>query len=82
LLGIFCHPVGNNFHLTNLVVKELFSSYRCCDAWCLFFQVIDYCTMPLGNSIAEGRRELIRNMWKERIKGAKQNVEVVALAYL
>ncbi|KAJ3676103.1 hypothetical protein LUZ60_003515 [Juncus effusus] len=39
-------------------------------------EVIDYCTLPVGNSIAEGRRELIRNMWNERIKGAKRNVEV------
>ncbi|KAK1259623.1 Serine/threonine-protein kinase TOR [Acorus gramineus] len=38
-------------------------------------EVIDYCTLPAGN-IAEGRRELIRNMWTERIHGAKRNVEV------
>ncbi|KAJ4809422.1 Serine/threonine-protein kinase [Rhynchospora pubera] len=39
-------------------------------------EVIDYCTLPVGNQIADGRRELIRNMWNERIKGAKRNVEV------
>ncbi|CAK9144986.1 unnamed protein product [Ilex paraguariensis] len=39
-------------------------------------EVIDYCTLPLGNPVAEGRRTLIRNMWNERIKGAKRNVEV------
>ena len=30
----------------------------------------------MGNSVAEGRRGLIRNMWTERIQGAKRNVEV------
>ncbi|BFG42177.1 hypothetical protein CerSpe_284510 [Prunus speciosa] len=39
-------------------------------------EVIDYCTLPLGNTVAEGRRALIRNMWNERIQGAKRNVEV------
>ncbi|KAG8650537.1 serine/threonine-protein kinase TOR isoform X2 [Manihot esculenta] len=39
-------------------------------------EVIDYCTLPVGNPVAEGRRALIRNMWTERIKGAKRNVEV------
>ncbi|XP_038982976.1 serine/threonine-protein kinase TOR isoform X2 [Phoenix dactylifera] len=39
-------------------------------------EVIDYCTLPVGNSVADGRRELIRNMWNERITGAKRNVEV------
>ncbi|KAI3733193.1 hypothetical protein L1987_64413 [Smallanthus sonchifolius] len=39
-------------------------------------EVIDYCTLPVGNSVADGRRALIRNMWKERIKGTKRNVEV------
>ncbi|KAG5526253.1 hypothetical protein RHGRI_032514 [Rhododendron griersonianum] len=39
-------------------------------------EVIDYCTLPLGNPVAEGRRALVRNMWNERIKGTKQNVEV------
>ncbi|XP_059653076.1 serine/threonine-protein kinase TOR-like isoform X1 [Cornus florida] len=40
-------------------------------------EVIDYCTLPpLGNPVADGRRALIRNMWNERIKGAKRNVEV------
>ncbi|KAF3971928.1 hypothetical protein CMV_004520 [Castanea mollissima] len=39
-------------------------------------EVIDYCTLPVGNPVAEGRRALIRNMWNERIKGVKQNVEV------
>lgn len=39
-------------------------------------EVIDYCTLPTGNPVAEGRRALIRNMWTERIQGAKRNVEV------
>ncbi|XP_074572810.1 serine/threonine-protein kinase TOR [Curcuma longa] len=39
-------------------------------------EVIDYCTLPVGNPVADGRRELIRNMWNERIKGTKRNVEV------
>ncbi|KAJ0981872.1 hypothetical protein J5N97_010127 [Dioscorea zingiberensis] len=39
-------------------------------------EVIDYCTLPVGNSVADGRRELIRNMWNERIQGTKHNVEV------
>ncbi|KAL3350426.1 hypothetical protein AABB24_023077 [Solanum stoloniferum] len=39
--------------------------------------VIEYCTLPpMGNPVAEGRRALVRNMWNERIKGAKRNVEV------
>ncbi|XP_065870624.1 serine/threonine-protein kinase TOR isoform X2 [Euphorbia lathyris] len=39
-------------------------------------EVIDYCTLPVGNAVAEGRRALIRNMWTERIRGTKRNVEV------
>ncbi|XP_010315169.1 serine/threonine-protein kinase TOR isoform X1 [Solanum lycopersicum] len=40
-------------------------------------EVIEYCTLPpTGNPVAEGRRALVRNMWNERIKGAKRNVEV------
>ncbi|KAH7835891.1 hypothetical protein Vadar_030886 [Vaccinium darrowii] len=39
-------------------------------------EVIDYCTLPLGNPVAEGRRAVIRKMWNERIKGTKRNVEV------
>ncbi|KAF5177476.1 Serine/threonine-protein kinase TOR [Thalictrum thalictroides] len=39
-------------------------------------EVIDYCTLPVGNPVTEGRRALIRNMWTERIKGTKRNVEV------
>ncbi|WOK94449.1 serine/threonine-protein kinase TOR [Canna indica] len=39
-------------------------------------EVIDYCSLPVGNPVADGRRELIRNMWKERIQGTKRNVEV------
>ncbi|KAI3889270.1 hypothetical protein MKX03_003947, partial [Papaver bracteatum] len=39
-------------------------------------EVIDYCTLPIANSVAEGRRALIRNMWTERIQGTKRNVEV------
>ncbi|XP_042517087.1 serine/threonine-protein kinase TOR isoform X2 [Macadamia integrifolia] len=39
-------------------------------------EVIDYGTLPEGNPVAEGRRALIRNMWTERIQGAKRNVEV------
>ena len=42
-------------------------------------QVIDYFSLPVGNPVAEGRRALIRNMWSERIKGAKQNIEVNVL---
>ena len=42
-----------------------------------FLQVIDYCTLPVVNPVAERRRALIRNMWTERIQGTKQNVEVV-----
>ncbi|KAL8060772.1 hypothetical protein ABFX02_02G047300 [Erythranthe guttata] len=46
-------------------------------------EVIDYCTLPVGNPVAEGRRVLIRNMWNERIKGTKRNVEVKCkLSYL
>lgn len=40
-------------------------------------EVIEYCTLPpMGNPVAEGRRALVRNMWNERIKGTKRNVEV------
>ncbi|XP_039157640.1 serine/threonine-protein kinase TOR isoform X3 [Eucalyptus grandis] len=39
-------------------------------------EVINYSTLPLGNPVAEGRRALIRNMWTERIKGVKRDVEV------
>nr|GEW20723.1 serine/threonine-protein kinase TOR isoform X2 [Tanacetum cinerariifolium] len=39
-------------------------------------EVIDYRTLPDSNSATEGRRALIRNMWNERIKGTKRNVEV------
>uniref|UniRef100_A0A0D9WFJ7 Serine/threonine-protein kinase TOR n=1 Tax=Leersia perrieri TaxID=77586 RepID=A0A0D9WFJ7_9ORYZ len=39
-------------------------------------EVIDYCTLPRENPIADSRRELIRNMWNERTKGTKRNVEV------
>ncbi|KAF6153004.1 hypothetical protein GIB67_021609 [Kingdonia uniflora] len=39
-------------------------------------EVIDYCTLPVGNTVAEGKRALIRNMWTERIQGTKRNVEV------
>lgn len=46
-----------------------------------FLQVIDYCTLPVGNPVAEGRRAIIRNMWTERIQGAKRNVEVYALTF-
>ncbi|WMV12754.1 hypothetical protein MTR67_006139 [Solanum verrucosum] len=39
-------------------------------------EVIEYCTLPpMGNPVAEGRRALVCNMWNERIKGAKRNVE-------
>ena len=41
-------------------------------------QVIDYCTLPVGNPVTEGRRALIRNMWTQRIHGVKRNVEVCA----
>ncbi|KAL9244759.1 hypothetical protein vseg_018491 [Gypsophila vaccaria] len=39
-------------------------------------EVIDYCTLPVGNQVAEGRRALIRNMWTQRIHGVKRNIEV------
>ncbi|RID56915.1 hypothetical protein BRARA_F00328 [Brassica rapa] len=39
-------------------------------------EVIEYCTLPMGNTIAEERRALIRNMWTQRIQGSKRNVEV------
>ncbi|XXG56788.1 hypothetical protein AAC387_Pa03g4113 [Persea americana] len=39
-------------------------------------EVIDYCTLPVGNDVAERRKALLRNMWTERIHGAKRNVEV------
>ncbi|CAN6449978.1 unnamed protein product [Victoria cruziana] len=39
-------------------------------------EVIDYITLPGGTAVAEGRKELIRNMWRDRIQGAKRNVEV------
>jgi hypothetical protein len=39
--------------------------------------VIDYCTLPIGDRVAEERRALIRNMWTQRIEGAKSNVEVI-----
>ncbi|GJU04002.1 zinc finger, CCHC-type containing protein [Tanacetum coccineum] len=39
--------------------------------------VIDYCTLRVNNSVAEGRRALTCNTWNERIKGTKQNVEMV-----
>lgn len=42
-----------------------------------YLQVIDYYTLPVGNTVAEGRRALIRNMWTDRIKGVKRNVEVL-----
>ncbi|KAK2968905.1 hypothetical protein RJ640_018597, partial [Escallonia rubra] len=45
-------------------------------------EVINYCTLPVGNSVAEGRRALIRNMWNERIKGAKRNVELTNVCFV
>jgi FKBP12-rapamycin complex-associated protein len=39
-------------------------------------EVIEYYTLPVGNTIAEERRALIRNMWTQRIQGSKRNVEV------
>ncbi|OIW11181.1 hypothetical protein TanjilG_22988 [Lupinus angustifolius] len=39
-------------------------------------EVIDYRTLPIGDRVAEERRALIRNMWTQRIQGAKSNVEV------
>ncbi|CAA6660213.1 unnamed protein product [Spirodela intermedia] len=39
-------------------------------------EVIDYCTLPVGSSVADDRRKLIRNMWTDRIRGTKRNVEV------
>ncbi|KAJ6302636.1 hypothetical protein OIU77_016676 [Salix suchowensis] len=39
-------------------------------------EVIDYCTLHGGDSVGDGRRALVQNMWTERIRGAKRNVEV------
>ncbi|CAA0825890.1 Serine/threonine-protein kinase TOR, partial [Striga hermonthica] len=39
-------------------------------------EVIDYCTLPAEIPVSEGRRALIRNLWRERIRGAKRKVEV------
>ncbi|KAL1355438.1 serine/threonine-protein kinase TOR isoform X1 [Arachis hypogaea] len=39
-------------------------------------EVIDYRTLPIADRVAEERRALIRNMWTQRIQGAKSNVEV------
>ncbi|RDX82964.1 Serine/threonine-protein kinase TOR, partial [Mucuna pruriens] len=38
-------------------------------------EVIDYRTLPIIDRVAEERRALIRNMWTQRIQGAKSNVE-------
>ncbi|KAH0639188.1 hypothetical protein KY290_036474 [Solanum tuberosum] len=39
--------------------------------------VIEYCTIPpMGNPLVEGRRSLFPNLWDERIKGARRNIEV------
>lgn len=46
----------------------------------LLIKVIEYCTLPVGNPVSEGKRALIRNMWNERIKGTKRNVEVKFLS--
>ncbi|KAJ1388344.1 Tetratricopeptide-like helical domain superfamily [Sesbania bispinosa] len=40
-------------------------------------EVIDYRTLPIGDRVAEERRALIRNMWTQRIQGAKSNVEAL-----
>jgi len=42
----------------------------------LFYQVIDYRTLPTGDRVSDERRALTRNMWTQRIQGAKSNVEV------
>uniref|UniRef100_A0A452YXJ7 non-specific serine/threonine protein kinase n=2 Tax=Aegilops tauschii subsp. strangulata TaxID=200361 RepID=A0A452YXJ7_AEGTS len=60
----------SNFGLCSEEVSYCFTNKRC------VIQVIDYCTLPMESPIADGRRELIRNMWNERIKGTKRNVEV------
>lgn len=39
-------------------------------------EVIDYRTLPVGDRVSDERRALIRNMWTQRIQGAKSNVEV------
>ncbi|CAN8288398.1 unnamed protein product [Cochlearia groenlandica] len=39
-------------------------------------EVIEYYSLPVGNTIAEERRSLIRKMWNRRLQGAKRNVEV------
>ena len=60
----------SNFGLCSEEVN-CFTNKRC------VIQVIDYCTLLMESPIADGRRELIRNMWNERIKGTKRNVEVI-----
>ncbi|KAJ8630121.1 hypothetical protein MRB53_023444 [Persea americana] len=44
------------------------------------------CTLPVWNGggvdVAERRKALLRNMWTERIHGAKQNVELTLLSFL
>ncbi|KAJ8630030.1 hypothetical protein MRB53_023353 [Persea americana] len=44
------------------------------------------CTLPVGNGVgvdvAERRKALLRNMWTERIHGAKQDVELTHLSFL
>ncbi|EFJ04540.1 hypothetical protein SELMODRAFT_449361, partial [Selaginella moellendorffii] len=39
-------------------------------------EVIEYCTLQTGNPASEARASLIRRMWRDRIQGAKRNVEV------
>ncbi|PKA52204.1 Serine/threonine-protein kinase TOR [Apostasia shenzhenica] len=56
--------------------REFIEKARKCLAIELATLVIDYCTLPVGNCTADGRRELIRNMWNGRIQGVKRNVEV------
>jgi hypothetical protein len=62
-------------HFADLPKKSLHKSHYG-KKYLFIQQVIDYCTLPPRNPIAEGRRALIRNMWNERIQGVKRNVEV------
>eukprot|EP00850_Spirogloea_muscicola_P011604 SM000072S21238 [mRNA] locus=s72:583526:601430:+ [translate_table: standard] len=39
-------------------------------------EVIDYCTLPVGDPAAEDRAALIRQIWHDRIMGSQRNLEV------
>ncbi|KAJ0103473.1 hypothetical protein Patl1_04058 [Pistacia atlantica] len=65
--------------LASLVLESYeraYSNMVCVQQLSELEEVIDYCTLPGGNPVAEGRRGIIRNMGTEWIQGAKRNVEV------